>query len=151
MAIAFLYLVFGIGAWVYAAVILRQRRTVKTWPSVTGKIHERKVDLSPGGRAGKISAPAFRYEALVKYSYRVADSDYSNDKLYRLGWVTSSRKDRERFLATLPDQPPVYYNPADPQDSCLLPPGISSVIWGLVIGTVVTLSAALYLLVMLLQ
>src|SRR5262245_57251818 len=137
MAIALLYLAFGIGALVYAAAILRQRWTVQAWPSVTGKFLERKVDLSPGGRAGKVSVSAFRVEALVKYSYRVADRDYSNDKLYRLGWVTSSRKDRERFLAKLPDQLPVYYNPADPQDSCLLAPGISSVIWGLVIGTVV--------------
>ncbi len=148
---AILYFVFGILALIYAAIILKQRRTFHGWPSVTGKILERKVDLSPDGRAGKTSVSAFRYEALVKYSYQVEGREYSNDKIYPLGWVTASRKNREKFLGTLPDQIPVRYNPADPQDSCLLAPPLGSAFWGIGLGTVVTLSAALYLLVMLLQ
>ena len=151
MWIALLYLAFGIAALIYAGFILKQRRTFRAWPSVTGKMLERNVDLSPGGRAGKTSVPAFSYEALVKYSYQVEAREYTSDKLYRVGWVTASRKNREKVLATLPDSPRVFYNPADPQDSCLLTLPLSSALWGLGLGAVVTLSAAFYLLVMLLQ
>lgn len=151
MFYGFLYLAFGIAALAYGAFILKQRRRTRGWPSVTGRMLERKVEPSPNGRAGRMGPPAFSYEALVKYSYRVGDREYTNDKLYPQGWVANTKKNREKFLATLPDQIPVHYRPSDPQDSCLLAPSLGMALWGIVFGTIISSTALLYLLVTLLD
>ena len=61
MWIALLYLVFGIFTFIFGLFVFKQRRTIHAWPTVTGKMLERKVDVSPGGRAGRMGPPAFRY------------------------------------------------------------------------------------------
>ena len=151
MVYGLLYLAFGLLALVYSWVILKQRRVVHAWPTVPGKFLEKKVDLSPGGRAGRTSPPAFQYEALVKYSYQVNGREFTNDKLYRSGWVPHTRETRQRLLDSLPAEAVVRYNPQDPQDSCLLAPPIGGAFWGIGLGVIVTLSAMLYLLVTLLD
>lgn len=151
MLYALLYLAFGLAALVYSAYILWQRGTVRGWPKMTGEFLERKVERSPGGRAGKTAAPAFQYEALVKYRYQVEGRDYVCDRLYRVGWVTSTRKNRQALLDRLPERPEIRYNPADPQDACLLALPLGSAIWGLIVGAAVTVTALLYLAVTLLD
>ncbi|HKY63534.1 MAG TPA: DUF3592 domain-containing protein [bacterium] len=151
MWIALLYFAFGIFAILYGRFILKQRRTLRSWSNAPGKILERKVDRSPGGRAGRLGPPAYQYEALVKYAYQVEGREYINDKIYRVGWISSTRKNREKFLATLPDQLPVLYNPVDPQDSCLLALSAGPAIAATLIGTFIALTAALYIVVTLLD
>lgn len=151
MLYALLYLAFGIAALIYSAYVLWQRGSVRGWPTTRGEFLERKVERSPKGRAGRTAAPAFQYEALVKYCYQVEGRDYVCDRLYRVGWVTSTRKNRQALLARLPDPPAVRYNPADPRDACLLALPLSSAIWGLAVGAAITVTALLYLAVKLLD
>lgn len=151
MVYGLLYLAFGILALLYGGSLLKQRRRTRSWPTVTGQMLERKVEPSPGGRAGRLGPPAFSYEALVKYSYRVEGREYTNDKLYHTGWVANTKENREELLATLPDSIEVHYDPAKPEDSCLLAPSVGMAMWGLVFGAIVTLTALLYLLVTLLN
>ena len=142
---AWLYFAFGLATLSYGGYLLQQRLVVRGWPGTVGKMLERKVDRSPGGRAGRMGPPAYQYEALVKYSYEVKGNLYINDKIHRQGWIASTSKNRQRFLDTIPDDPKVYYNPANPQDSCLLPHSLAWAIVAIVIGALVSAIAAFVL------
>ena len=83
----------------------------------------------------------------MKYRYPVEGRDYTNDKLYRLGWVTSTRKNRQKLLDTIPNDPLVHYNPENPQDSCLLLLSKGWGFFGIIFGGIVTLTALLYVVV----
>src|SRR6185503_18055449 len=102
---------------------VRLRRRVDAWPVVRGRVTDRRA-IQPTDR-GRTSAPAFRWSPEARFTYRVGDTDYTGDKIW-LPWSwTSTREKADAFLATIPDDVDVRYDPADPKTSCLYPPPVS--------------------------
>ena len=106
---------------------VRLRRRVDAWPVTRGRITERRA-IQPTDR-GRTSVPAFRWSPEVRFAYQVGDADYTGDRIW-LPWSwTNTRKKADAFLATIPDEVDVHYDPADPKTSCLYAPPFSNVLW----------------------
>jgi hypothetical protein len=138
------FLFFGGCTLWYAVTLHRSRRKVLGWAETPGRITRREV--APSSRGGKTSVSAFRYEALVAYEFTVDGKTFEGDKLYPLGWVTSSRKNREKFLEKIPEKPCIRYDPRNPSDSCLLLPWMGWIVFGYVFGGGLAFLGALILL-----
>ncbi len=123
---------------------LRLRKRVLGWPVVRGRITARAA-IQPTDR-GRTSSPAFRWAPDVRFTYRVDGTDYEGDKTF-LPWSWTNSKDKvEQFLATIPDEVDVRYDPAAPKTSCLFPPASSNaLVYGLA-GVGVLLLSAMWLL-----
>ena len=130
------------GFFVWSGVRARRSRArVATWPQVRGRIVHREV--APSTRTKGTGPPGTRFEALVRYTYEVAGATYTGDRIFAEGWTTGTRADRQRFLDGLPDEVTVRHDPADPAQSCLLPPP-PGVVWVmLILGAVLALVGAL--------
>lgn len=106
---------------------MRLRRRVSAWPVTRGRITER-LTIRPTDR-GRTSVPAFRWSPEVRYAFRVGNADYVGDKIWLpWGWTNTKQK-AEAFLATIPDDVDVRYDPADPTTSCLYAPPFSNILW----------------------
>jgi hypothetical protein len=128
MCVLGLFCLWGARYWV------RLRRRVNAWPTTRGRITERK-SIQPTDR-GRTSTPGFRWSPEVRFAYRVSDADYVGDKIW-LPWSwTNTRVKADAFLATIPDEVDVRYDPADPKTSCLYAPEVSNVLWYGVPGVV---------------
>lgn len=127
MIFACAFLIFGAAAIAGAIYWTRARARICRWPVAPGQILEREA-IVPTNRVLSGSL-AFRWEPTVRYRYRVADVEYSGDRIY-LPWAwTDTRAKCERFLATIPDDAPVRYDPANPSISVLFPAPLSSILW----------------------
>ena len=143
MALVGLVCLWGARYWVH----LRGR--VGAWPVVRGRVTARKA-IQPTDR-GRTSVPAFRWSPEVRFSYRVGGASYVGDKIW-LPWSwTNTRRKAEGFLATIPDDVDVRYDPADPKTSCLYAPRVSNVLWYAIPGVVLLTLGSLGLLVKLLM
>jgi hypothetical protein len=128
---------------------VRLRRRVNAWPVVRGRITERKA-VEQTNR-GAMKPPGYRWSPEARFVYRVGDADYAGDKIW-LPWSwLSSQKRAEAFLATIPDEVDVRYDPADPKTSCLYAPPFSNVLWYGITGAVLFGFGLLWLLVQLLS
>lgn len=126
--------VFGLAGLWGARYWVRLRGRVGAWPVVRGRVTEREA-IQPTDR-GRTSVPAFRWSPEVRYAYRVGGIDYIGDKIW-LPWSwTNTRKKADAFLATIPDEVDVRYDPADPKTSCLYAPPFSNVLWYGIAGVV---------------
>jgi uncharacterized protein DUF3592 len=82
------------------------------WPSVAGVILESRVGRSPG----KLSLTG-KWDAIVRYRYKVGERDYSGDRIGFL-WIDFSTPGRsERMVANYPvgASVKVRVNPRDPE------------------------------------
>jgi len=87
------------------------------WPSVDGRIVESWVDERGTGRAAHVFMPRVRYE------YRVGGRTYRNASLYLTAFQDyDDEAAAQDFLRpyAVGAAVPVYYDPANPQDSALL-------------------------------
>jgi hypothetical protein len=135
-------LVLAIAAFYAAVSSFRLRRRVRRWPSVRGHVTMRQT-IQPTDR-GRMSAPAFRWAADVRYAYSVDGVVYEGDKT-TLPWsATGSKKSAEKELERIPDETDVLYDPADPKTSCLYPPGRMSIAVFAVGGVLVLLLGLAY-------
>ena len=115
---AFGLLIGIVGLWTSLRA-LKTRTVLDHWPTTSGRVIERgtfKPDYAPG-------PPAFSHAPLVKYVYKVAASEFSNDRIHpkqiqqpRHNTVEWAQKTAQSF----PDDVIVHYNPADPGDSFLV-------------------------------
>ena len=139
-----LALLISLACFYGAAYWLRLRQRVLGWPTVRGRVTARTA-IQPTDR-GRMSSPAFRWAPDVRFCYRVNGTDYDGDKTF-LPWSwTNSKVKVDAFLATIPDEVDVRYDPADPKTSCLFPPANSNaLIYGLT-GIGVLLFSAMWLL-----
>ena len=133
-----LTILFGLAALWGARYWMRLRRRVGAWPVTRGRIMER-LTIQPTDR-GRTSVPAFRWSPEVRYTFRVGTTEHAGDKIW-LPWSwTNTKVKAEAFLATIPDDVDVRYDPADPRTSCLYVPPFSNVLWygvpGIVLLTV---------------
>ena len=133
MLAGLLLVILGLVSLWGARYWMRLRRQVNAWPVVRGHVTARHA-IQPTDR-GRTSTPAFRWTPDVRFSYRVDDIDYIGEKIW-LPWSwTHTKASAEAFLATIPDEVDVRYDPTDPQTSCLYPPpygtssGTASRVW----------------------
>ena len=100
--------------------LLKSRSLVEHWKTTNGRVVERgtyKPDQP------MLSAPAFRYAPLVRYSYQVNGKEFvSNSILPRRIQLPrhSTIKWAERQAQSFPDEVVVHFNPENPSESYLL-------------------------------
>ena len=89
------------------------------YPSVTGAITHSEVTSHHGSKGGT------SYTASVEYSFTVGDQQYIGNKI-RFGMSSSSFASASAIVGAHPvgSTTPVFYNPANPQES-LLSPGVN--------------------------
>lgn len=122
-------IVIGVTGIFGTVQIIRMSFKVRKWPTVPGKISERKVVEnnipSPD--------PGTYYEPYVKYSYAVGGKNYTGNKIYAASYSYIER-DAKRALVRLPADVTVYYNPENPQQAYLSPAPLLLPIAGLIIS-----------------
>lgn len=97
----------------------KSRSLVERWKTTNGRVIERGT-YKPN--QPMLSAPAFRYAPLVRYSYRVDGKEFvSNSILPRRIQMPrhNTMKWAERQARSFPDEVTVYFNPQDPAESYL--------------------------------
>ncbi|HVV88704.1 MAG TPA: DUF3592 domain-containing protein [Kofleriaceae bacterium] len=85
----------------------------RDWPTVPGKILERRVG-EPMGTRGRSFLP------YVKYTYTVDGKEYTNDQVYLIRRTGGLHDKMQQLVDGLPDPVPVHYDPKDPSQSFLL-------------------------------
>ena len=99
---------------------LKNRRLLSKWKTTPGRVIERGT-YQP--KIASLSASAFRYSPLVKYSYQVNGAEFINDSIHptRIQLPRhSSRKWAQKQADAFPAEVLVYYNSDDPSESYLL-------------------------------
>lgn len=99
--------------------LLKSRALVENWKTTNGRVIERGT-YKPN--QPMLSAPAFRYAPLIRYSYEVNGQEFvSNSILPRRIQMPrhSTIKWAERQAQSFPDEVVVYFNPQDPSESYL--------------------------------
>jgi hypothetical protein len=99
---------------------LKNRRLLSGWKTTPGKVIERGT-YRPN--IASLSAGAFRYSPLVKYSYQVNGADFINDAIHprRIQLPKhSSKKWAQKQAETFPGEVLVHYNSDDPGESYLV-------------------------------
>ena len=129
----------GAGILAFFAPTLIRSYYNQTWPSVTGKIVESRWQNKLVGTASNTSRPNYRFTPRIEYSYSVGNSEYRGTTIglsafEELDRGTAKNKLEEYSLgrAVL-----VYYDPSNPEKSCLEQekPALSSIV-GLIVGIV---------------
>lgn len=113
MALALLTLAAGGVALWMAFYVSREVRAGRDWPTVPGKILERKVG-EPMGTRGRSYLP------YVRYTYRVDGREFTNDQVYLIRRTGGLADEMQKLVDGLPDPVPVHYDPEDPQRAYLL-------------------------------
>lgn len=116
----FLTMGFGVLALLMAFYVSREVRRKRDWPTVEGRVLERRVvpaSFGPGPRS---------YAPKVVYDYAVGGTSYRNDQVYLLAGTAGGERDMQRVIDGIPERVPVHYNPDDPQQAYLLK---SSMAW----------------------
>jgi hypothetical protein len=111
---------------------LKNRWVLTTWKTVPGKVIERST-YRP--KIASLSASAFRYSPLVKYSYQVNGAEFINDAIHprRIQLPRhSSLKWAQKQAESFPTEVLVHYNSDDPSESYLLM--TSKFVLGIVVG-----------------
>jgi hypothetical protein len=107
-----LLLVLALGFVIYLGIRrIRYRRSIRTWPTVTGAVTSSRIELQFRGTHSM-------HVATVNYAYVVAGTPYS-------GWFVRSfvlRGRAEQWTAKYPDGTPllIRYNPTKILDSWVL-------------------------------
>ncbi len=115
--IGILLLIIGFFAFITGVRLLVSYFRLKKWKAINGKLIQKKVELT--SKAGSLGPPAFRYESFVEYRYSVKGKEYTGNKIYPFGWITSSFKNRKKFIENFSDSVEIKYNPQSPADSYL--------------------------------
>jgi len=132
------------GVFMYGAINGRLKsKKAQSWPVVNGRVISSEVEedryRSTTGKA------TISYVPDISYEYNVNGKDYTGKTVIfgttTYDYLTASRIS-EKFAPE--STPRVYYNPANPQDSVLLPqategmrsliPGIFFIVTGIIIG-----------------
>jgi Protein of unknown function (DUF3592) len=139
-------LVLGLaGVWT-GLRLLKQRALLQHWKTTSGRVIERGT-YKPDHPM--LSAPAFRYAPLVRYSYQVDGKEFvSNSILPRRIQMPlhSTLKWAERQSQSFSDEVTVYFNPENPAESYLLNTSKITLYIVLVASSVALLLGLLFLL-----
>ena len=111
--IAGLFLFFGVVALWASFRVSGDIKSKRGWPTVPGKILERRVG-EPMGTRNRSFLP------YVKYSYTVDGKAYTNDQVYLIRRSGGMASTIQKLVDGLPDPVPVHYNPKNPADTYLV-------------------------------
>ena len=109
---AALFFLFGGTALYMGFYVGGEIREKRDWPTVPGKILERRV--------GEAISAKRSYMPYVKYQYDVGGKHFINDQVYLIKRTGGLRDKIQKLVDELPDPVPVHYNPKNPGDSFLL-------------------------------
>lgn len=112
LAFAALFLLAGALALWMAFYVGGEIGKKRDWPTVAGKILERRVGEAMG--RGRMYLPH------VKYSYEVGGKSFTNDQVYLIRRTGGTHDEMKKLVDELPDPVPVHYNAKNPADSYLL-------------------------------
>lgn len=110
----------GVVGVITAITLFRKRTQFSQWKTTKGQVIERgayQPDIP------MLSAPAFRYAPLVRYTYTVDGKDFISNTIFprRIQLPQHSRKDwAQKKAASFPDSVIVHYNPQNPAESYLV-------------------------------
>ncbi|MCE9623967.1 MAG: DUF3592 domain-containing protein [Deltaproteobacteria bacterium] len=122
---------FGILGIYYGFISQRSRRKVLDWPQAKGKVLHRELLQSRSTKGGYIYSPH------VQYIYHVAGTQFTGNRIYRMGaGGSSSQKNQQAFLDQIPEDVWVRHDPQNPSEACLFPErsGIIAMIYA--VGTI---------------
>jgi hypothetical protein len=113
-------LLLGVAGFWTGVKALRRRAMVDRWHTTKGRVIERGVYQL---NQPMLSAPAFRYSPLVKYTYQVNEKDFESDSILpsriqspRHSTKTWAQKQADSFAGEVI----VHYNPTDPAEAYLV-------------------------------
>ncbi len=109
---AFLAFLIGVVALSMGFKLRKLNKAINSWGMVKGEIIESKIISSPN---------YWRCELVLKYSYKIDQQTYVGEKIYPLGKTYSSQQNLQLFLDELSQNTLIYYDPQNPQHSCLKP------------------------------
>jgi hypothetical protein len=103
------------------------------WPTVMGTILEAKVQSQ-----NTSSDSGIQYVPMIRYQYLVQGRQYVNDTWQKIG-NSPTRQEAQEIVGRYPQgkRTTVYYDPADPQNSVLVPGNTSETSWVLWLFTYV--------------
>jgi uncharacterized protein DUF3592 len=112
-------LVISIGAIAAGQGYIKTANRMRSFATARGTVLEREVGTVPSGdrtegRWGKGGGAVPK----VTYRYTVEGVEYTNDR-WSYAWRGMKRSIIEEQLKTIPDEVPVYYDPAKPAESYL--------------------------------
>jgi Protein of unknown function (DUF3592) len=113
-------LLIGLGGLWTGLRALKNRKILNEWKTTQGKVIERGI-YQPN--MPMLSAPAFRYAPLVRYSYQVGGKEFVNNCIHpsRIQMPPhNSRKWAQKKADAFADDVTVHYNSANPQESYLI-------------------------------
>ncbi len=111
----------------------------QTWPSVRGKIVESRWQNKLIGGTANANRPSYRFTPRIEYSYSVGNSEYRGTTVGLSAFEELDRGAAKNKLEeySLGRAVLVYYDPSNPQTSCLEQekPALGSIV-GLIVGIV---------------
>lgn len=110
---AALFLAFGGLALWGAFRVSSDIRKGRSWPTVPGKVLERRVGEPMGTRYRS-------FLPVVKYTYVVDGKEYTNDQVYLIRRTGGMSSTMQKLVDSFPDPVPVHYDPNDPSQSYLI-------------------------------
>jgi len=111
-------LLFGTLAW----HAWRDRQASRNWPSTDGEIIESRPHTHNTSES-QVATPNHEWDVNLAYRYTVNGTTYTGRRLRALGARYGSEQEAAAALQAFPvgARIKVYYDPADPQSSVLLP------------------------------
>jgi hypothetical protein len=112
-------LLLGAGFALWGARVIADAWATKSWPSVSGRIVESRVDTYEDSTGGETM-----YTTRLRYQYLVNDARHSGSSIGLLDHSSSSLHEMSRLAERFPAgaEVAVYYDPRDPR-TALLEPG----------------------------
>jgi uncharacterized protein DUF3592 len=106
-------------------------RIVDNWPAVTGTVHE-SGQVALRSVSGTSNSSSTSYKVTIVYRYYVNKGEFNG----RFEEITQSNPTANGLEARFKKgtHPQVYYNPASPEDSCIIRPSIWEHYFAVVIG-----------------
>jgi len=103
------------------------------WPTVVGTILESRVQVRTSS-----SETGTEFDPVIRYRYRVQGQEYVNSTWQKIG-NSPTRQEAQDIVDRYPQgkRTTVYYDPADPQNSVLVPGNTSETSWVLWLFTYV--------------
>ena len=111
--------VLGLAGLATAVRGLKNRGRLEHWRTTTGRVIERGI-YQPD--QPMLSAPAFRYSPLIRYSYQVDGKNFTSNAILprRIQLPQhNTKKWAQKQADSLADEVVVHYNPTDPGESYL--------------------------------
>jgi hypothetical protein len=103
----------------------QEAEQAKQWPTVMGTIFESRVQSRTSS-----SATGTEFDPIIRYQYRVQRQQYVNNTWQKIG-NSPTRREAQDIVERYPQgkRTTVYYEPADPQNSVLVPGNTSETSW----------------------